>query len=280
MSLLDAVVIVLHKPQDPVNIAGTVRAMKNMGVSQLRLVDPVPYDPWRIEGIAHGTRDLVARIRHFETLDEALADCVRVHGYAGKPRAARWARLDPASSARELLAVAESGPVAVLFGPEDHGLDNEALDRAHATVTVPTTEHASLNLAQAVLLACYELHRGAGDATRRLQRPRHHAPPATQRQYELTFEVWDRALQAIDFYKTRNPHLVMRAVRSVVFRAGPDGRETDLLRAIGIEVLRTVDRLQGIYRGGYGKPRATDPAPESDPTSAPEPTATPDADRS
>ena len=253
MSLLDNVVIVFHRPQDPVNIAATVRAMKNMGVSWLRLVDPVAYDPWRIEGIAHGTRDIVANIQHCATLDEALADCVRVHGYAGKPRAARWARLDPSSSADELLGFAETGKVALLFGPEDHGLDNEALDRAHATVTIPTTEHASLNLAQAVLLATYELHRKAGDATRRLRRPRHHAPPATHEQYERTFEVAYKALEAIDFFKTRNPLLVMRGVRSLLFRAAPDGREADLVRAVSIEVLRTVDRLQGIYKGGYGK---------------------------
>ncbi|MEA3245437.1 MAG: TrmH family RNA methyltransferase, partial [Gemmatimonadota bacterium] len=68
MSLLDNVAVVLHKPQDPINIGATVRAMKNMGVSRLRLVDPCPYDPWRIEGVAHGTRDLVAAIRHFESL--------------------------------------------------------------------------------------------------------------------------------------------------------------------------------------------------------------------
>ncbi len=258
MSLLDNVVIVFHRPQDPVNIAATVRAMKNMGVSHLRLVDPVAYDPWRIEGIAHGTRDIVANIRHFATLGEALADCVRVHGYVGKPRAARWARLDPAGSAAELLSFAPSGTVGILFGPEDHGLDNEALDRAHATVTIPTTEHASLNLAQAVLIACYELHRLAGDSTRRLPRPRHHAPPATQAQYEQTFEVVHRALTAIDFFKTRNPALVMRGFRSLLFRAAPDGREADLVRAMGIEVLRTVDRLQGIYRGGYGKRNGPD----------------------
>jgi TrmH family RNA methyltransferase len=260
VSLLDQVVVVFHRPQDPVNIAGTVRAMKNMGLSWLRLVEPVAYDPWRIEGIAHGTRDVVANIRHFGSLDEALADCVRVHAYAGKPRASRWARLEPATSAAELLTYAPSGQVAILFGPEDHGLDNDALDRAHATVTIPTTEHASLNLAQAVLLAAYELHRQAGDATRRLPRPRHHTPPATQAAYELTFDVWQRALTSIDFFKTRNPQLVMRAVRSLLFRAAPDGREADMVRAIGIEVLRTVDRLQGIYRGGYGKP----PAPPVD----------------
>ncbi len=191
------------------------------GSHSLRLVNPVEYDPGRIEGIAHGTRDLVSRIRHFTTLEEALADCVRVHAYVGKPRAARWARTDPKASAAELLAHAEAGPVAVLFGPEDHGLENDSLDRAHATVTIPTTAHASLNLAQAVLIAGYELHLAAGDATRRLPKPRHDAPGAAHEQFERTFATFARALEACDFFKTRNPELVMRTVRSLVYRASP-----------------------------------------------------------
>ena len=89
MSALDQVVIVFHRPQDPVNIAGAVRVMKNMGIHDLRLVRPVAYDPWRIEGVAHGTRDVVERIRHFDTLQEALADCVYVAAFAGK----RWSCL-------------------------------------------------------------------------------------------------------------------------------------------------------------------------------------------
>jgi len=247
-------VVILNEPQNPINIGATVRAMKNMGLGTLRLVKPAPYDPWKIEGIAHGTRDLVERITHHQSLDEALADCVLMHAYAGKPRAARWARTTPKESAAELLAAAAEGPVAILFGPEDHGLENDALDRAHAVVTIPTTDHASLNLAQAVLLAAYELHNAAGDATRRLPKPRHAAPMATQEQYERTYETMSRTLEAIDFFKTRNPELVMRSVRSLVFRASPDARELDLVRAISIEVLRTIDRVQGIFRGGYGKP--------------------------
>src|SRR5580698_2451924 len=62
LSRLDHVIVVLNEPQDPINIAATVRAMKNMGVRRLRLVNPVQYDPWRIEGVAHGTRDLVDQI--------------------------------------------------------------------------------------------------------------------------------------------------------------------------------------------------------------------------
>lgn len=225
-----------------------------MGLQHLRLVNPVEYDPARIEQIAHGTRDLAERIVHFDTLREALADCVRVHAYVGKPRAARWKRHDPKSSGRELLDWGEEGPVAILFGPEDHGLENDALDLAHATVTIPTTAHSSLNLAQAVLLAAYELHLAAGDATRRLPAPRHAAGAPTAERYELAFETFGRALEAVDFFKTRNTELVMRTVRSLTFRASPDTRELDLVRAMAIEVLRTIDRVQGIYRGGYGKP--------------------------
>ena len=253
---LERVVVALYAPQNPINIGAVVRAMKNMGLSSLRLVNPVPYDPARIEAVAHGTRDVVARIRHFDSLDAALADCVRVHAYVGKPRAARWARLDPKSSAAELLSFTEQGTVAILFGPEDHGLENEQLDRAHATVTIPTTEHASLNLAQAVLIAAYDLHLAVGDATRALPRPRHSGPAATQEHFERTFESAAKALEACDFFKTRNPELVMRSLRSLAFRAGPDARELDLIRATAIEVLRTIDRVQGIYRGGYGKRNA------------------------
>jgi tRNA C32,U32 (ribose-2'-O)-methylase TrmJ len=72
---LGNICVVLYEPQDWINIAAVVRAMKNMGVPLLRLVRPVEYDPTEIERVAHDTRDVVARIRHFDTLDAALADC-------------------------------------------------------------------------------------------------------------------------------------------------------------------------------------------------------------
>jgi tRNA/rRNA methyltransferase/tRNA (cytidine32/uridine32-2'-O)-methyltransferase len=249
-SLLDAVSVVLYEPQDPINIGATVRAMKNMGVSDLRLVRPVSYDLNRIEQIAHDTADVYRRIRHFDSTEEALADCVRVAAFVGKPRAAKWARYDPRGAAAHFLDYAPEGRVAYMFGREDHGLPRSALDHAHVTVTIPTTDHASLNLAQAVLVALYELHLQAGDATRRLPRPRKHAPPPTSEQFERTFVDVERALAALDFFKTRNPDLVMRSLRSIFFRAEPDGREVDLARAVAIEVLRTVERVD---RAAYAR---------------------------
>lgn len=244
MSVLHRVAIVLNKPQDQVNIAAVVRVMKNFGFVDLRLVDPVPYDPWRIEGVAHGTRDLVERIRHFDTLDEALADCVYVAAFGAKRRAHRWPVTEPRPLATTVLEKLPDGPVALLFGQEDHGLPNEAIDRGHILVRIPTTEHASLNVAQAVNIALYELHVAAGDATRDVARHKHHAALPKHDEWERALGDIDRALAAIAFYRTRNPEHIMRSVRSLLNRAGPDSRELTLVRAMGIEVLRTIDRVK------------------------------------
>lgn len=241
-SALSHVHVVLFEPQDPVNIAATVRAMKNMGVSSLRLVRPVEYERDRLEGIAHDTFDIIDRITHFDSVDAALADCVRVAGFTARRRAAKRPLVDPGSAAATLLDATAEGPVALLFGREDSGLPNDALDRAHIVVTIPTTEHASLNLAQAVLVALYELHLRAADATRTLEPPRKDAPASTAEMYEQLFTDVEKALTEIQFFKTRFRANIMRTVRSLAFRAAPDAREITLVRAVALEVVRFIER--------------------------------------
>ncbi len=242
-SILSEVRVILYEPQDPVNIAATIRAMKNMGFRDLYLVKSVEYDPWRLEGIAHDTNDLIEGIRNCDTIEEALAGVVRVAGFTARRRAAKRDVVTPREASGELLEFAHTGPVALLFGREDKGLPNEILDRAHLLVTIPTTEHASLNLAQAVMVALYELHLGAADATRILAPPRKDAPPASAEEYEQLFADAERGLHAIDFFKTRYHEHIMRTVRTLFYRAAPDSRELALLRAIFIEIVRTIDRI-------------------------------------
>ena len=249
-SVLSAVRVVLYEPQDPVNIAATIRAMKNMGCSDLYLVRSVEYDPWRLEGIAHDTGDIIERIRNCDSIEEALEGCVRVAGFTARRRAAKRDVTTPRLAGVELLDFAREGPVAVLFGREDKGLPNEILDRAHIVVTIPTTGHASLNLAQAVLIALYELHLSAADATRTLAPPRKDAPPATAEEYEQLFEDTERALYGVEFFKTRFHEHIMRSVRTLFYRAAPDSRELALLRAIFIEVIRTIGRISKGKAGG------------------------------
>jgi tRNA/rRNA methyltransferase/tRNA (cytidine32/uridine32-2'-O)-methyltransferase len=239
---LERLVVVLVEPQDPVNIAATVRAMKNMGASDLRLVRPVEYEPYRLEGIAHGTRDLIDRIRRFDTFDDAVGDAVMVAAFTARRRAAKWRVIAPRAAATELLDASGAGEVAIVFGREDSGLPNDVLDRAHVHVVIPTTDHASLNLAQAVLIALYELHLAAGDATRRIPPPRKDAPPATEAELEQYFADVERSLDAIQFFKTRQLEHIMRTLRSLTLRAGPDARELSLVRAMALEVLRYLER--------------------------------------
>ncbi len=241
-SRLSAVRVVLYEPLDPINIAATIRAMKNMGVHKLRLVRPVAYDPYRLVGVAHDTQEIIDAVEHFDDLESAVSDCVRVAGFTARRRAAKRQIVTPARAAIDLLGFAEQGSVALLFGREDKGLPNEALDLAHTVVTIPTTSHASLNLAQAVLIGLYELHVASADATRRLAPPRKVADAPTSSMFDLFFADAHRALSGIRFFKTRNDEHVMRSLRSIIFRAAPDGREVDLLRAMAIEVLRTIDR--------------------------------------
>jgi TrmH family RNA methyltransferase len=142
------------------------------------------------------------------------------------------------------LDAAADGPVALLFGQEDHGLPNDALDLAQILVTIPTTEHSSLNLAQAVMVALYELHVAAGDATRTLAPPRKDAPPPTHREWEQALANIEESLTAIRFFRTRNVDHIMRTTRSLLSRADPNSRELTLVRAMAIETMRTLDRLK------------------------------------
>jgi TrmH family RNA methyltransferase len=236
-------ILVLVSPQDIVNIASAVRIAKNFGIEQVRLVNPEVFDPYRIEGIAHNTADLVARIEIVDSLERAIADCVFTAVLTARERAAKRRMLRPKEAAAALVKEATAGPVAIIAGREDSGLTNEELDLCHALVTISTDPgHRSLNLAQAVAIMAYESWIARGGEGLPVKPPRNQAAPATSGQLEELFTDWTRALEAIDFFKTRLPDNVMRSFREIVFRARLDGREASLVRAMGIEVVRFLER--------------------------------------
>lgn len=239
-----SILVVLHEPQDLVNIAHVVRAMKNFGMRDLRLVAPREYDAHRIEGIAHQTHDVVSRIARFDDLEAALADCVHVAGFTARGRSAKRNVQRPRVAAGEILTAAPGGPVALLFGREDKGLSNEALDRCHRIVTIPTSPaYASLNLAHAVVVMLYELALARGEEERPFKTPRRPAEAATVAEVERLFDDAERALVAIDFFKIRDRDNIMRTVREIVHRVPLDQREAKLLRAMAIEVVKYRERL-------------------------------------
>lgn len=235
---VDQIIVVLNRPQKLVNIGGVVRAMKNMGLRQLRLVAPAEFDRDDIGGIAHRSDDILDTLAILPDLDSALADMTFVVGTSARQRSGL--EMDtPRSLAPALLARAAEGPVALLFGPEDNGLTNSELDRCHQLVMIPTDlGYRSLNLAQAVLLLAYELRM----VEQAPPRPSRQTPPATTAQLEQLFAIAEQALWDIEFFKAEQSESMMRSLRSLIHRAEPDTREAALLTAIAREISQVARR--------------------------------------
>ena len=234
--------VVLDHPQDLVNIAHVVRAMKNFALTDLTLVAPAEYDSYRIEGIAHRSADLLKGVRRCATLDEALKDCIHAVGFTARGRTAKRNVQRPRAAAAEILSMAEQGPVALVFGREDKGLSNEDLDRCHRAVVIPTDPaYPSMNLGHAVAVMLYELAVARGDESRPLKAPRREAPPAPAELVEELVAKVEKALETIDFFKGKERSLVMRTVREVVHRTPLDQREAKLIKAMAIEAAKKAD---------------------------------------
>ena len=153
-------------------------------------------------------------------------------------------RIVDADAAAEILIQSDAGPTALLYGREDKGLPNEALDLCHRVVTIPTNPaYPSLNLAHAVVLMLYELALARGDDARPFKAPRREGGPVTVDDLERLFADAEAALRGIEFFKTREVEGVMRTLREVMHRTPLDQREAKLLRAMAIEVVKYSERL-------------------------------------
>lgn len=238
-----SIVVVLHQPQDLVNIASVVRAMKNFGLTDLRLVAPEEYDEYRIEGIAHNSYDILERVKQFDDLDAALADCTFVVGMTARARTAKRNVMALREGAAEVVEKEKTGRAAILIGPEDRGLSNADLDRCHRAVSIPTSpEFRSLNLSHAFTVMAYELLVAKG--VEPIVAKGADREPATAEQLEQLFVAGSRALDSVEFFKTRNPEHIMRTLREIVHRTPLDHREAKLLVAMCYEVGNFIERME------------------------------------
>jgi TrmH family RNA methyltransferase len=231
---LDSIVVILYRPENPTNIGAIVRAMKNMGVTRLRLVQPAPYTVDDLLRLAHRCDDIVAGIALFAELDAALADLSCVVGTAAIAHAGHRITQDVRGLAAELVARTAAGSVGLLFGAEADGLDRHALARCHLLAALPTNPaYPALNLAQSVLLFLYELRMAAVAPPVPAVAP----PVAPQAHLERLFAASEEALHAIDFFRY-NPAAVMHTLRQLAYRAALQPDEAALLLAIARRTVR------------------------------------------
>lgn len=253
-SVLDQVCVVLVEPQNDINIGSVVRACKNFGVSTIRLVNPASAKPGKILISAPRAEDFIDRLERFDSLDDALEDCSLAVAMTARQRRNKRLYVEPRGAAADLIGTANSGSrVAIVFGREDSGLPNEALDRCHALVTIPTNpDYSSLNLAQAVLLMLWEVHRIATDAPiKRL--PDHIARVgdadalASNEELERMITHAERLFTHVGFLKEGSHEHMMSIMREMYRRAGLDSREVAIWHGIFSQVdwaLKNPDKLQ------------------------------------
>jgi tRNA (cytidine32/uridine32-2'-O)-methyltransferase len=223
--------IVLVGTTHPGNIGAVARAMKNMGVSDLALVEPQHFPHKDATARASGAVDVLENATVTESLAEAVEDCIYIVGASARSRAINWPTLEPRECAGKLLEENQAGPVAAVFGPEKYGLTNEHLDLCDALLTIPTNpDFSSLNLGMAVQVLTYEL-RAAG-IDRRPSSYEPDAPLATSGDMEYFYTHLEDVLTDLRFLDPDNPRHLMRRLRRLFVRARPDQNELNILRGI------------------------------------------------
>ncbi|MDJ0749955.1 MAG: tRNA (cytosine(32)/uridine(32)-2'-O)-methyltransferase TrmJ [Woeseiaceae bacterium] len=230
--------IVLVGTTHPGNIGAVARAMKNMGLSDLYLVNPKAFPHEDATARASGASDILERTKVVDALDKALVDCVYVAGASARSRSINWPSMGPRDCAERMIRENANGDVACVFGPEKSGLHNDDLDLCHTLLTIPTDPgFSSLNLAMAVQVFAYEVR----VASMLDEGPMFdvEAPPATSDEMERFYEHLENVLRDIHFLDPDNPRHLMRRMRRLFIRARPDKNEVNILRGILTAVDRT-----------------------------------------
>ncbi|MGB5984419.1 MAG: RNA methyltransferase [Desulfobacterales bacterium] len=225
---LKHVTIVLNAPRFPENIGSAARALWNMGFADLAVVNPECYDLTRVQRLAtHAAAPVVAAIQQFDTLERALAPFTYVVGTTARRGGERQRVFAPDTMARKLMPLTAKNHIALVFGPEDRGLTNAELRRCHDLVTIPTAEFSSLNLAQAVMVMVYELHRAS-------LKPRTNFAPrlATRHELDGMYAQLSMLLTKIDYINPENPDYWMNKIRHFGTRMQLRAKEVSILRGI------------------------------------------------
>lgn len=239
--MLSNIRIVLVQTFHPGNIGAAARAMKNMGLSQLYLVDPRVFPDPEAESRAAGAKDLLANAVVVDSVEEAIADCQLVIGTSARERSYDLPLLDLETAADQVVQESASGQIAILFGRETMGLNNAEMLMCNRHLYIDANpEYPVLNVAQAIQLVCYELRRAARKSDGRPAEP---APYPRQHEMVLFYEHLERVLRVTNFIIPQHEGRVMDKLKRYFNRSRPEKTELGMLRGILASVEETVARL-------------------------------------
>lgn len=259
MNPLRNIRVVLVRPTHGGNVGSVCRAMKNMDIGSLVLVQPNPEMNF---GEAHKMSmhalDLLENRQQFETLADAVKDCQRVYGTTARKGIYRAHCKSPREWAPELLEQAAAGPVAIVFGTEDSGLTNDELAMCTNIIRIPSsTWYSSLNLSQAVLICCYEIFL----ANEHYEPPTEHHGEAPHQMRERMFVMWEQLMRDIGFFDRQSADHMMMAFRRIFARGKLSEADANIMMGVVRQIHWRIDhpakpgpdshaKVQGPQSGG------------------------------
>jgi len=225
--VLDSIFVVLVRPRFPENIGSVARAMKNMGLHHLMVVEgcsPLHMNAYKL---ASGAEDILERTEEFVELREAISGMGCVVGTTSRQGKERTPLLTPRELTEQLIPISQKNSIGLVFGSEKEGLTNEELSLCHLYVRIPSSESfPSLNLAHAVMVLCYELFQSSvttSDCSTQM---------ASSEQVERMFAHMERTLLDIGFLEAENPKRIMRTLRRLFGRSHLEERDVRILQGI------------------------------------------------
>jgi tRNA/rRNA methyltransferase len=223
----DSISVILVRPKFHENIGSVARAMKNMGLSRLILVNGCsPLHPNAYK-LASGAEDILERAEEFSSLRETISELGCLVGMTSRGGRDRYPDLTPKALAKKIVPLSQENSIGLAFGSEKEGLTNEELSLCHFYVRIPSMESfPSLNLAQAVMVICYELFQASKEI------PKVPIQLAQAEQLEKMFEHMEKTLIQIGFLDSNHSKRIMRALRRLFGRSQMDEREVQILQGI------------------------------------------------
>ena len=239
--------IVMVNTAHPGNIGGAARALKNMGLSQLVLVDPLAFPADKAVWRAAGALDVLDNTKVVSTLDEAIGDCGLVIGTSARERRIPWPLMTPRECGDRTWAESSDHQVAIVFGREDRGLTNEELHRCHFHVHIPANpEYSALNITAAIQVICYEIRMSMlnEEAGKPVSFDDWDMPPAKTQDIEMYFQHLSETLQKLGFLDIDNPRQTMTRIRRLYNRIRLDEMELSIMRGMLTSVQNYIHRSE------------------------------------
>ncbi len=236
MNKLDQLCIVMVETSHPGNIGSAARAMKTMGIHDLRLVKPTRFNSPETRALASGADDILEQAKLLDSLPAALADCHYIIGSSARSeRSLPWPQMTARTCGLRVNERLPEQKVAIVFGRERSGLSNEELEHCHALVHIPMAfDFFSLNIAAAVQIICYECMMASHSAPNQHEHPTPtlNEPLATAEAMENFFQHLETTMIEVRYLDPANPRLLMRRIRRLFGRITPTQSEVNILRGM------------------------------------------------